>query len=201
MKEIQLRPIGIIHSPFTGAGGTPIQSAAGRDVRATVEVYPEYSEGLQDLEGFSHLFLLYYCHRVGKFSLKVYPFMDTVLRGVFATRAPSRPNSIGLSVVRLVSRDENILTIQEVDILDGTPLLDIKPYIEDFDVRRNTRKGWLENKVVGLHRTRDDSRFVREDGRTEDGGRVRKQGRPQDGGRGSGRMEGRRRTEGQRKRE
>ena len=167
MEEIRLRPIGIIHSPFTAAKGTPIQSSAGRDVRATVEVYPEYTEGLQDLEGFSHLILLYHCHRVRPDSLTVLPFMDSVLRGVFATRAPSRPNPIGLSVVRLLSRVGNILTIREVDILDGTPLLDIKPYIEDTDVRRNTRKGWLEGKIKGMHITRDDSRFVREDGQSE----------------------------------
>ena len=163
MVEIRLRPIGIIHSPFTTPKGTPIQSAAGRNVRATVEVYPEYAQGLRDLEGFSHLILLFHCHRARPYSLAVVPFMDSAARGVFATRAPSRPNAIGLSVVRLVSRAENILRIQEVDILDGTPLLDIKPYIEDFDVRRNTRKGWLETKIGRLHNTQDDARFVRED--------------------------------------
>jgi tRNA-Thr(GGU) m(6)t(6)A37 methyltransferase TsaA len=160
MEEIRLRPIGIIHSPFIRPRGTPIQSAAGRDVRATVEIFPQYAGGLQDLEGFSHLILLFHCHRAGPYSLTVIPFMDSAPHGVFATRAPSRPNSIGLSVVRLVSRAENILTIRDVDILDGTPLLDIKPYIEDFDVRRNTRKGWLESRVERLHSTRDDARFV-----------------------------------------
>ena len=190
MEEIRLHPIGIIHSPFTDPRDTPIQSAAGPDVRATVEVYPEFSEGLQDLEGFSHLILLFHCHRVNKFSLKVFPFMDSVPRGVFATRAPSRPNSIGLSVVRLLSRTENILTIQEVDILDGTPLLDIKPYIEDFDVRRHTRKGWLENKVGRLHSTRDDSRFVQEYGRAEDSARVQEERKVrEDGGPREGRKE------------
>jgi tRNA-Thr(GGU) m(6)t(6)A37 methyltransferase TsaA len=168
MNEIRLRPIGIFHSPFTNPQGAPIQSAAGRDVRATVEVYPQYSEGLQDLEGFSHLILLYHCHRVNKFNLKIFPFLDTVPRGVFATRAPSRPNSIGFSVVRLINRTENILTIQEVDILDGTPLLDIKPYIEEFDVRRNTRKGWMENKIGKVHDIRADSRFVQEDKKVQE---------------------------------
>jgi tRNA-Thr(GGU) m(6)t(6)A37 methyltransferase TsaA len=168
MEEIRLRPIGIIHSPFTAPKGTPIQSAAGRNVQATVEIYPEYAEGLQDLEGFSHVILLYYCHRAKKYSLTVFPFMDTAPRGLFATRAPSRPNPIGLSVVRLISRAGNILTIQEVDILDGTPLLDIKPYVEDFDVRRNTHKGWLEKKIGGMHSTRDDSRFVQEDKKAGD---------------------------------
>jgi len=170
MKEIRLRPIGIIHSPFTSPKGTPIQSAAGRDVRATVEVFPEYVEGLQDLEGFSHLILLFHCHRARPYSLMVFPFVDTIPRGLFATRTPSRPNPIGLSVVRLLSREGNILKIRDVDILDGTPLLDIKPYIEDFDVRRNTRKGWLESKIGRMHGTRDDSRFVQEDGRVREDG-------------------------------
>jgi tRNA-Thr(GGU) m(6)t(6)A37 methyltransferase TsaA len=160
MKELKIRPIGIIHSPFTRPKGTPIQSVAGRDVRATVEVYPEYAEGLQDLEGFSHLILLYYCHQAKPYNLTVLPFMDSVPHGVFATRAPSRPNPIGLSVVHLVSREKNILTIEEVDILDRTPLLDIKPYISDADLRQNTRKGWLENKVQRMQTTKDDSRFA-----------------------------------------
>lgn len=168
MEEIRLNPIGIVHSPFTTPKGTPIQSAAGADVRATVEIYSEFANGLQDLEGFSHLILLYHCHRSRPYTLTVLPFMDSVPRGVFATRAPSRPNPIGLSIVRLVSRDGNILTIQDVDILDGTPLLDIKPYIEEFDVHRNTRKGWLESKVKRLHSTRDDSRFVQEEGRARE---------------------------------
>jgi tRNA-Thr(GGU) m(6)t(6)A37 methyltransferase TsaA len=170
MEEIRLHPIGIIHSPFTASKGTPIQSAAGRDVRATVEVFPEYAEGLRDLEGFSHLILVYLCHQARPYSLTVLPFMDSVPHGVFATRAPSRPNPIGLSVVRLLSRAGTILTIQEVDILDGTPLLDIKPYIAEADIRRNTRKGWLEGKIKVMHGTRDDSRFVRGDGEAGDGG-------------------------------
>ena len=162
MKDFKVRPIGIIRSPFTSPKGTPIQSAAGADVQATVEVYPEYAQGLQDLEGFSHIILLYYFHLAKPCSLTVFPFMDSVPHGVFATRAPSRPNPIGLSVVHLVSRKENILTIEEVDILDGTPLLDIKPYISDADLRRNTRKGWLETKVERMHSTKDDSRFADE---------------------------------------
>ncbi len=163
MKELKIRPIGIIHSPFTSPKGTPIQSAAGADVRATVEVYPEYAEGLQDLEGFSHIILLYYCHLAKPCTLTVLPFMDSVAHGVFATRAPSRPNPIGLSVVHLVSRKGNILTIEEVDILDGTPLVDIKPYISDADVRQNTRKGWLGKKIERMHTTKDDSRFAEDD--------------------------------------
>lgn len=167
MKELKIRPIGIIHSPFTSPKGTPIQSTGGADVQATVEVYPEYAEGLQDLEGFSHLILLYYFHLAKPYSLTVLPFMDSVPHGLFATRAPSRPNPIGLSVVHLLSRKENILTIEEIDILDGTPLLDIKPYISDADLRQGTRKGWLEKKVERMHSTKDDSRFAEESGKGE----------------------------------
>ncbi len=167
MKELKIHPIGVIHSPFTSPKGTPIQSAAGADVQATVEVYPEYAEGLQDLEGFSHLILLYYFHLAKPYSLTVLPFMDSVPHGLFATRAPSRPNPIGLSVVHRLSRKENIRTIEEIDILDGTPLLDIKPYISDADLRQGTRKGWLEKKVERMHSTKDDSRFAEESGKGE----------------------------------
>ena len=112
------------------------------DVQATVEVYPEFAAGLQDLvEGFSHIILLYYCHLAKPYNLIVLPFMDTVSHGGFATRAPSRPNPIGLSVVRLLAREKNILKIQEIDILDGSPLLDIKFYVSDMDIRKQTRKG------------------------------------------------------------
>jgi tRNA-Thr(GGU) m(6)t(6)A37 methyltransferase TsaA len=107
-----------------------------------VEVYPEYAEGLQDLEGFSHIFLLYAFHESSGYSLLVKPFLDNQLRGLFATRHPARPNPIGLSVVRLTVRKENILEVEGVDMLDGTPLLDIKPYVPDFDIRTDTRNGW-----------------------------------------------------------
>jgi tRNA-Thr(GGU) m(6)t(6)A37 methyltransferase TsaA len=162
MEEIRLHPIGIIHSPFTRPNGTPIQPPAGSKVQAAVEIYPQYAAGLTDIEGFSHLILLYYCHLARPYSLTVIPFMDSVHRGVFATRAPSRPNPIGLSVVPLISRQKNILTIGEIDILDGTPLLDIKPYIDDVDSRRTTRRGWLDKKIKRTYSRRDDSRFTAE---------------------------------------
>jgi tRNA-Thr(GGU) m(6)t(6)A37 methyltransferase TsaA len=135
-----------------------------------VEVFPEFVEGLQDLEGFSHLIPVYHFDIAKPYNLTVLPFMDSVPRGVFATRASSRPNPIGLSVVRLISREANTLTIQEVDNPDGTPLLDIEPYFEEADVRRNTRKGWLEGTMKGIHRTGDDSRFVQEHGNAEEDG-------------------------------
>jgi len=143
--EILMRPIGVIHSPFTDKSQTPIQASRSQ-ARGVVEVYPEYVEGLQDLEGFSHIFLLYAFHESVDYSLLVKPFLDNQLRGLFATRYPARPNPIGLSVVRLTARKGNTLEVEGVDMLDGTPLLDIKPYVTDFDLRTDTRSGWYETR-------------------------------------------------------
>ena len=162
MMEIRYRPIGIIYTPFKEPKGTPIQPTAAKGVHGRVEVFPEYTEGLKDLDGFSHIILIYHFHLSKKFSLKVKPFMDDQMRGVFATRAPSRPNPIGISVVRLIKIEGNILHIQDVDIVDGTPLLDIKPYIPEFDVRVVDRVGWLEGNLNKLHSLRDDGRFQKE---------------------------------------
>jgi tRNA-Thr(GGU) m(6)t(6)A37 methyltransferase TsaA len=140
-----MNPIGIIHSPFTDVNETPIQAYRSQ-VRGVVEVYPEYAEGLQDLEGFSHIFLLYTFHKSSGYSLLVKPFLDDVLRGLFATRYPARPNPIGLSVVRLITQQGNTLEIEGVDMLDGTPLLDIKPYVPEFDIRSDTRSGWYYSR-------------------------------------------------------
>jgi tRNA-Thr(GGU) m(6)t(6)A37 methyltransferase TsaA len=122
----------------------PIQPSRARDVEGIIEVFPEFQEGLSDLEGFSHLILLYHFHRVRGYSLRVIPFLDKEPRGIFATRAPKRPNPIGLSVVRLRGMEGNRLWVLDVDILDGTPLLDIKPYVPEFDSRSRVRIGWLE---------------------------------------------------------
>jgi tRNA-Thr(GGU) m(6)t(6)A37 methyltransferase TsaA len=143
--EFTMRPIGVIHSPFTDKKQTPIQPVRSQAI-GQVEVYPEFAEGLQDVEGFSHIILLYAFHQSEGYSLRVKPFLDDQLRGLFATRYPCRPNPIGLSIVRLIARHDNILEIEGVDVLDGTPLLDIKPYVPDFDVRENTRVGWYETR-------------------------------------------------------
>jgi tRNA-Thr(GGU) m(6)t(6)A37 methyltransferase TsaA len=142
-EAITYHPIGVIHSPFRQQTGTPIQSALAPDVEGRVEVFEEFAEGLQDVELFSHLFLLYAFHQARSPSLKVVPFLDDEPRGVFATRAPSRPNAIGLSIVRLVERTGRILRVKELDILDGTPLLDIKPFVPRFDTRPDANSGWL----------------------------------------------------------
>ncbi len=143
--KFTMQPIGIIHSPFTDKSLTPIQASRSQ-AKGTVEIHPEYAEGLQDLEGFSHIFLLYIFHKSSDYSLLVKPFLDDQLHGLFATRHPCRPNPIGISVVRLVGQQGNILEVEGVDVLDGTPLLDIKPYVLEFDVRTETRNGWYETR-------------------------------------------------------
>ena len=143
--EILLRPIGVIHSPFTEKTGIPVQPFHS-DEMGWIEVDKEYERGLRDLEGFSHIILLYSYH-TGETRLEVKPVLGSRIHGVFATRDLRRPNHLGLSVVRLVERKGNILRIREVDVLEGSPLLDIKPYIPRFDVRGGCRIGWLEGKV------------------------------------------------------
>ncbi len=139
--EFVMHPIGVIHSPFTDPEQTPIQPSRSQ-VRGQVEVYPQFVEGLEDVDGFSHLILLYVFHRAAEYALRVKPFLDSQLRGLFATRYPARPNPIGLSIVRLRARHANLLEIEGVDILDGTPLLDIKPYVPDFDAQAEVLTGW-----------------------------------------------------------
>lgn len=159
MDPIAFQPIGIIHSPFAEPEGTPIQATAS-DAAGRVEVLPPYVDGLQGLEGFSHVVLLYHLHRTGHPQLRVRPFLDDEEHGVFATRAPARPNAIGISVVRLVRIEGNTLQVRDLDVLDGTPLLDIKPYVPAFDVRRAERVGWLEGRSEQLRTTTDDGRFT-----------------------------------------
>jgi tRNA-Thr(GGU) m(6)t(6)A37 methyltransferase TsaA len=138
---ILLHPIGVIHTPFTDLAQTPIQASRSTAI-GHVEVYPEFVEGLQGIEQLSHLFLLYVLHRHEAYSLRVQPFLDDRLHGVFATRHPLRPNFIGLSIVRLLARREHVLEFEGADMLDDTPLIDIKPYVPEFDVRTNVRIGW-----------------------------------------------------------
>lgn len=152
-------PIGVIRTPFTEREGTPIQPVGARGVRGTVTVDREFAPGLKDLDGFSHIFLLYHFHRSGSWSPEVVPFMDDELRGVFATRAPARPNPIGISLVRLVSVEGAVLHVEGVDMLDGTPLLDIKPYLPEFDSREVTARGWLEENSKKAREMRADDRF------------------------------------------
>ncbi|MBN2345253.1 MAG: tRNA (N6-threonylcarbamoyladenosine(37)-N6)-methyltransferase TrmO [Candidatus Aminicenantes bacterium] len=143
-SAVTLRPIGFIRSEHEDPERTPIQPAYAEGCRGRVEVFPEFAAGLRDLEGFSHVFLIYHFHRAGAAKLSVKPFLQDVERGVFATRAPCRPNPLGLSIVRLLQRDGPVLHIEGVDILDGTPLFDIKPYSSRFDRIFACRNGWQD---------------------------------------------------------
>ncbi len=141
-----MHPIGVIHSPFTEKDQTPIQVTRSQAL-GRVEIFPEFADGLKDIEDLSHIHLLYVFHQSSGYALQVKPFLDDHEHGIFATRYPYRPNPIGLSTVRLLSRQGNTLTIEGVDVLDGTPLLDIKPYVPDFDLRtENVHVGWYESR-------------------------------------------------------
>lgn len=155
-SSIVYRPIGVIRSEHSLPEETPIQPVYARGCKGTVEVFNEYAEGLRDLEGFSHIFLLYHFHRQGPVKLTVKPFLQDMERGVFSTRAPCRPNGIGLSVVELIRCEDNILYCDGMDILDGTPLLDIKPYTAKFDYIATDKNGWQDDVDEGAaqHRGR-----------------------------------------------
>lgn len=143
-----LNPIGIIHTPYRSKEDTPIQGTLGQDSRGTVEVFPEFEEGLKDIETFTHLILLYQFDRAGEVKLVRPTFLDDVPHGVFASRHPCRPNGIGLTVVRLLKRSQNRLEIGGIDVLDGTPLLDIKPYILRFDCFPDAGEGWVSKVPI-----------------------------------------------------
>lgn len=159
MDTITYKPIGIIHSPFHEREGMPIQPRGAQGVRGTIELMPEYSEALVDLDGFSHIILLYHFHRSDRCNLTIKPFLDNSPHGVFSTRAPNRPNPIGISVVELERIHDNILHIMNVDILDETPLLDIKPYAPQFDYYENASSGWLAHAKDTVYDTVSDDRF------------------------------------------
>jgi tRNA (adenine37-N6)-methyltransferase len=160
LKEICYKPIGIIHSPFKELEGMPIQPVGAAGVEGSIELRLEYVAGLKDITGFSHIFLIYDLHLSKPGSLLVRPFLDTEAHGIFATRSPSRPNRIGISVVKLKKIEGNNLFIEDVDVLDGTPLLDIKPYVPEFDDRAGARTGWLENKSQKARDLKSDRRFI-----------------------------------------
>jgi tRNA-Thr(GGU) m(6)t(6)A37 methyltransferase TsaA len=161
--QINLRQIATIKSPFCELTDMPVQPHGAKETLATIEFKEEFVAGLKDLDGFSHVYLIYYFHKIDKHELQVIPFNDKTdtPRGVFSTRTPKHPNSIGLSLVELVSVDENIVTIKGVDILDGTPLLDIKPYIANFDVvEGDIKSGWMQSSSDEVAQVRSDERFI-----------------------------------------
>jgi tRNA-Thr(GGU) m(6)t(6)A37 methyltransferase TsaA len=153
--NIEYRPIGVVHSPFKEKGGTPTQPSRSDGARGSVEIFPEFAEGLSDLDGFSHVILLCHLDRSTGWRPMVVPHLETETRGVFATRSPARPNPIGLSVVRLIAVEGATLTIEGLDLLDGTPVLDIKPFVGDLAASAHVRYGWLESARERRNRSED----------------------------------------------
>jgi tRNA-Thr(GGU) m(6)t(6)A37 methyltransferase TsaA len=153
MNEIIIKPIGIIHSPYSNSTGIPIQGKFKKEAEAYAELLPEYETGLKDLEQFSHAILIYHFHQQKEEKLIAQPYLEKVDHGIFAIRSPYRPNKIGFSIVKISKIEQNKLYFTEVDVFDGTPLIDIKPYVEYFDKRENVKSGWVkkhfqkENKI------------------------------------------------------
>lgn len=160
MPRIELEQIGIIRSPFKELAGMPIQPSGAAGIEGTLEVFPEFAKGLKDLHLFSHIYLIYQLHMAKKTELEVVPFMDTESHGIFATRSPLRPSKIGISIVSLLAVEGNILRISDIDVLDGTPLLDVKPYIINFDHRPGASSGWMKGSTEDVAAKRSDSRFL-----------------------------------------
>lgn len=160
MDPIPFHPIGVLHTSFHDLQGMPIQPSGEASAPGTAEILPEFAEGLKDLDGFSHVILLYHLHAVRKVDLSPTPFLDTQPHGIFATRSPSRPNPIGLSIVPLLRVEGNLLHLDRLDMLDGTPLLDVKPYVPEFDAPAGpVRAGWLERARGRVRGTKSDGRF------------------------------------------
>ncbi len=159
--SITYRAIGAIRSPWITPAGTPIQPAAAVDVRGTLEIEAEFAAGLRDLDGFSHVIVLWHVHLVRGFDLRVVPFLDTVEHGIFATRSPRRPNPIAMSVYRLLAIDGTCITVSGVDAVDGTPIIDIKPYVPQFDAPAAERIGWFDGRLDHVKEARADERFDR----------------------------------------
>lgn len=166
MNEVRFKAIGRIRSPFREPAGTPIQPSRSGGAKGTVEVFDEYVDGLKDLDGFERIWLIYWLDRAPEPRLLVTPFLDDCRRGVFATRAPARPNAIGMSSVHLLRVTGNTLEVADIDVVDGTPLLDIKPYIAEFDCHAVTRSGWFD-RAAG-RRSVADGRFDRTQGKQPD---------------------------------
>jgi tRNA (adenine37-N6)-methyltransferase len=159
LQPLELNPIGVIHTPWTETQGMPIQPTGAVGIKGTIEVFDAYREGLTDLDGFSHIILLYHFHHSHSYKLSVVPFMDTQPRGLFATRAPNRPNPIGFSIVRLDKVVDGVINVSNVDMLDGTPLLDIKPYVPVFDQQSDVRSGWVQDARKCVEQHTADDRF------------------------------------------
>jgi len=159
MQEIIMLPIGIIHSPYKTIEDVPIQSKAAKGIKGRIDLKPQYQEGLKDLNGFSHIHLIFNFHLSSGYDLRVIPFLDESFRGLFSTRAPRRPNQIGMSIVKLLEIDGTAIYFENPDMVDGTPLLDIKPYIPKFDKSTTVSIGWLTDKIDKMNQLKSDGRF------------------------------------------
>ena len=159
MEVITYKPIGIIHTPFNNVEGMPIQPTGAKGVEGIIEIFPEFVDGLKDLDGLSHIILLYHLHLTGDYKLLVKPFMDDEIHGIFATRAPKRPNPIGLSVIKLNRIEGNSIYVENIDVLNNAPLIDIKPFVFDFDSVSDSNKGWLETNAHKAKSIKSDERF------------------------------------------
>lgn len=161
MTKIELESIGTIHTPFQDVEGMPIQAVGAKGIKGELHLKDEFAEGLKDLEGFSHANILYNFHKVDGYKLAVKPFLDTEKRGIFATRSPKRPNRIGSSIVKIDKIEDNVVYISNVDILDGTPLLDIKPYVPHLweETVEDLKIGWFEDKHQNAKTKKSDDRF------------------------------------------
>lgn len=159
MYNIKYKSIGIINTPYKERSGMPIQQTGAQGVKGTITIEPEYTEGLKDLDNFSHVILIYHFHLIKEYKLTLVPFMDDKPRGVFSTRAPKRPCPIGFSVVKLNKIEGDTLYIENIDVLNETPLLDIKPYIPNVDCVKADKLGWLEGKSEKMGDAKSDNRF------------------------------------------
>ena len=157
---IIFEPIGYIHSPHKQLHNMPIQPSVAQGIKGYIELNKKYTEALSDLDGFSHIYILYIFHKAKPFQQKVTPYLEKQKRGLFSTRAPQRPNPIGLSVVRLISIEKNILQIENIDALDGTPLIDIKPYVNEMEALDHVQIGWLKKYTSELDSKLSDRRFT-----------------------------------------
>ena len=158
----EYKQIGTIYSPFEKKEGMPIQAISANGIKGKIVINKDLEGGLSDLDGFSHIHLIYAFHKSEGFDLKTKPFLSDKFYGVFATRAPKRPNAIGISVVKILRVNKNIIEIEDVDVITGTPLLDIKPYIPEFDNHKVKKVGWLENKVSEIAHKKSDKQFNEE---------------------------------------
>jgi tRNA-Thr(GGU) m(6)t(6)A37 methyltransferase TsaA len=160
-KIVELKIIGQISTPHKSIENIPVQAFAGNEYTGIVELFPEFSEGLRSLEGFSHMILLFHLHEIKGYSLIVKPFMDDKEHGIFATRSPKRPSPIGLSTVKIIKVEGNKVYFEGPDMLDGSPLIDIKPFFSKVDNHPDAVSGWLENKAANIaEKTRSDGRFA-----------------------------------------